>query len=130
VAIGLTNRGECVRFGIEAGRTLSFYSAGRKLMADIQENPLGCGEGCREVEVPIEQELKALNALRAIKSQVREIKKQISDLTENQGQDKDEKIKSLELQLAELKQDWNRWDVKRKEAARIRMIMLGHEEPP
>ena len=98
-------------------------------MSDIQENRLDCGKGCREVEVPIELELKALNALQAIKSRVREIKKQISDLTENHGQDKGEEIKSLQRQLGALKQDWNRWDVKRKEAAHIRMIMLGHEEP-
>jgi len=98
-------------------------------MADMQEKRLNCGESCREVEIPIELELKALNALRGIKSEVREIKKQISDLTENQDRDRDEEIKSLQLRLAALKQDWNRWDVKRKEAAKIRMIMLGHEEP-
>jgi septal ring factor EnvC (AmiA/AmiB activator) len=98
-------------------------------MAENQENQLDCTPGCREVEVPIELELKALNALRAIKSRVREIKKEIANVTEKRGRDKDEEIRSLHEQLATLKQDWNRWDEKRKEAAKIRMIMLGHEEP-
>jgi hypothetical protein len=99
------------------------------MMADLQENRLYCEKGCREVEVPSEQELSALNAMRGIKNRVREIKKQISDLTENHGQDKRDEIRTLQHQLDALKEDWNLWDEKRKEAARIRMIMLGHEEP-
>jgi hypothetical protein len=99
-------------------------------MGDSQKNPLDCEKQCRgEVEVPTELELRALNALRAIKNRVREIKKRITDLSKNHGQEKGEEIKHLQLQLAELKEDWNLWDEKRKEAARIRMIMLGHEEP-
>jgi chromosome segregation ATPase len=98
-------------------------------MAQNQENQLDCTPGCSEVEVPTELELKALNALRGIKSRVRKIKEEISKLTQKHGRDKDEEIRNLQEQLAALKQDWNRWDEKRKEAAKIRMIMLGHEEP-
>jgi hypothetical protein len=99
------------------------------MMADLQENRLDCEKSCGEPEIPTEAELRALNALRSIKTQVRDVKKRISDLGENYDQTKLDEIKNLQHQLTALREEWNLWDERRKEAARIRMIMLGHEEP-
>lgn len=98
-------------------------------MADLDKNRVECEKACRKIEVPTEQELKALNALRAIKTQVRDLKSRILDLTEDHGREKGQEIKMLENQLATLKEEWIAWEGKRREAARLRMIMLGHEDP-
>jgi hypothetical protein len=98
-------------------------------MADLDDNRMECEKACRKIEVPTDEELKALNALRAIKTQVRDLKSRIYDLTEDHGHEKGQEIKTLENQLASLKEEWIAWEGKRKEAARIRMIMLGHEDP-
>jgi len=94
----------------------------------VTEKKMECGKTCKGIEVPTEDELEALNALRDIKNQVRALKKELSGVSTT-----DEKIneRTLELQnrLAQLKEEWNKWDIKRKEATRIRMIMLGHEKP-
>jgi len=38
-------------------------------------------------------------------------------------------VKVLESELFELRAQWDEWEKKRKEAARRRMMMLGHEKP-
>jgi len=39
-----------------------------------------------------------------------------------------ESMRELEREMTQLKAEWNEWGKKRKEAARKRMILLGHEE--
>ncbi|MGD8227782.1 MAG: hypothetical protein PVI20_08390 [Desulfobacteraceae bacterium] len=98
-------------------------------MKDKSEKQMECGKSCKEIDVPTEDELNALNALRTIKNRVRELKKRISDLSlDDKGENKEELL-ALEGELAALKEEWNAWEEKRKEAARERMILLGHESP-
>ncbi|MBW1667994.1 MAG: hypothetical protein JRI79_10525 [Deltaproteobacteria bacterium] len=84
---------------------------------------------CARLEVPTDEELAALNALRKIKERVRELKKSIKALSSGKGEQEKEKVKVLESELFELRAQWDEWEKKRKEAARRRMMMLGHEKP-
>jgi len=83
---------------------------------------------CKRLEVPSEDEVVALNAMRAIKDRVRDLRRKLSEISESGG-DKS-KILKLEKEMAELKVQWNDWEEKREKAARERMILLGHEEGP
>jgi hypothetical protein len=76
-------------------------------------------------EVLTLREQAALKNLRAIKSRARELKQALSetgDALDDQGRD------AIERELYHLKQDWKRWEEERRDAAKERMIMLGHEE--
>ena len=86
---------------------------------DDIENPTECNKSCKGSEVPAEDELVALNAMRAIKDRVRDLKKRIDGNAES--------MRDLEREMAQLKAEWNEWGKKRKEAARKRMILLGHD---
>ena len=84
---------------------------------------------CHRVEVPSREEVNALDEMRKIKGRVRELKKMLSGISSmNEGRD-DGKTAELETEMARLKEEWNEWEKKREEAARQRMILLGHEEP-
>ncbi len=87
---------------------------------DDIENPTECNKSCKGREVPTEDELVALNAMRAIKDRVRDLKKRMDGNAES--------MRDLEREMTQLKAEWNEWGKKRKEAARKRMILLGHEE--
>ena len=96
-------------------------------MAEFSENGTKCGQGCHRIEVPSEKEVEALNAMREIKIRVRELHKAISLLSANKpGQD--EELQHPGLEMERLKKKWKEWEENRKEAARLRMILLGHEK--
>jgi predicted RNase H-like nuclease (RuvC/YqgF family) len=97
-------------------------------MAVAPENEVSCGKGCQKVEVPTEDELQALNAMRDIKEKVRGLKKKISRLASG-TRDKNDEIAHLEKEMERLKKEWQEWEEKRREAAKMRMILLGHERP-
>ncbi|MBL6968563.1 MAG: hypothetical protein ISR62_09105 [Desulfobacteraceae bacterium] len=83
-----------------------------------------------KIEVPTEKETEALAAMKSIKERVRALKKRLAVL-EASGRDEDaDEILTVEKELAQLKTDWERWEEKRKFAAKQRMILLGHEEGP
>jgi hypothetical protein len=93
---------------------------------DVMENPNRTCPG--KVEVPTEKEREALGAMKSIKERVRELKRHLASL-DTLGLDQDAgEILTKENELARLKVDWNRWEEKRKAAAKERMIILGHEE--
>jgi FtsZ-binding cell division protein ZapB len=77
------------------------------------------------VEIPTRREQKALNKLKAIKTRVRELKRARG---ERGAALADQRQDAIERELNHLKEEWNRWEDERKEAARERMILLGHEE--
>ena len=83
---------------------------------------------CKKLEVPSEDEVVALNAMRAIKERVRELKKRLSEISSSQKDEDKERVLELEKKIEELKVQWNAWEEKRKKAAKERMILLGHEE--
>jgi hypothetical protein len=83
---------------------------------------------CKKTEVPSEDEVVALNAMRAIKERVRQLKTRLSEMSSsNRDEEKGEAL-ALEEQMEELKAEWNEWEKKRKKAAKERMILLGHEK--
>ena len=83
-----------------------------------------CSEkDCKQIEVPTEDELIALNTMRAIKERVREIKKRISNREGDAGE-----ISELEGEMERLRTEWKEWENNWEDARRERMILLGHEE--
>jgi hypothetical protein len=83
----------------------------------------GCGG---PVQVPTEDEVAALTQLKKLKGKVRDIKSRLANLPTTEPSPEKDK---LEKTLSDLKEEWDAWELKRKEAARIRMVLLGHEKP-
>jgi chromosome segregation ATPase len=97
-------------------------------MSESPENGTKCSESCHRIQVPSEEEVEALNAMREIKRKVRGLHKAIFSLSSNKPGENEE-LQRLESELERLKTEWKGWEEKRKDAARVRMILLGHEEP-
>lgn len=83
-----------------------------------------CSDLCGGADVPSEDELRALNAMRTIKERVRTVKERLSSLT---APEESEGRESLEKELQRLKSDWESWEGERRRAAHERMVRLGHE---
>ena len=83
---------------------------------------------CKKTEVPSEDEVVALNAMRAIKERVRQLKTRLSEMSSSKRDEEKGEALALEEQMEELKAEWNEWEEKRKKAAKERMILLGHEK--
>ena len=70
----------------------------------------------------------ALNAMRAIKERVRDLKNRLSEVSSSHKDEDRTEALELEKKMEALKAQWNEWEEKRKKAAKERMILLGHEE--
>jgi len=92
------------------------------------EKSIPCEKICKGIDVPTDDEVEALIAMKALKLRVREIKKKISDISLTDKKGKNESLLALEKDLVRLKEEWDLWDKKRSKAARERMVLLGHEE--
>ena len=82
---------------------------------------------CKPIEIPTEDEVKALDRLREIKKRVREIKKELSKMSSDSLFYEQKTL--LDSELLQLKKEWEEWEKKRDAAARERMIALGHLDP-
>jgi hypothetical protein len=83
---------------------------------------------CKKLEVPSEEEVVALNAMRAIKERVRDLKKRLSEVSSSHKEEERREALELAKKMEALKAQWNEWEKKRKKAAKERMILLGHEK--
>jgi hypothetical protein len=92
---------------------------------DCPEPMLPIAPCAEAVEVPTRREQEALKKLKAIKVRVRELKQARGQTGKAFA---DETPDAIERELHYLKGEWERWEKERKEAARERMILLGHEE--
>ena len=92
------------------------------------EGKSACVHSCKKIDVPTDEEVCALNELRSIKERVRELKKKISDLSAGLVAGTREDLMILERQMEDLKEEWLSWEEKRQQAAKERMIILGHEQ--
>jgi chromosome segregation ATPase len=99
-----------------------------KAVSKSPESGEECVKGCHRIEVPTEDEIQALRAMRAIKEKVRDLNHRISEIGSSSGE-KDGEAERLEDEINHLKREWKKWEERLKEAARIRMILLGHENP-
>lgn len=93
------------------------------------EGKSACVHSCNKIDVPTDEEVCALNELRCIKERVRELKKKISDLSAGLMAGTRDDLMILERQMEDLKEEWLSWEEKRQQAAKERMIILGHEQP-
>ena len=98
-------------------------------MSNNLEGKTACAHSCKKIDVPTEEEVCALNELRCIKERVRELKKKISDLSAGLVAGTRDDLMILEREMADLKEEWLSWEEKRQQAAKERMIILGHEQP-
>jgi len=80
----------------------------------------GCARACGPHEIPTQKEKEALDALRGIKQRVREVKEQLEGAPGNEA---------LEQELKGLREEWDTWQKRKEEAARERMVLLGHADP-
>ena len=99
------------------------------MIKDTKEKQIGRETTCGKLEVPTEEEVIALRALREIKNRVRDLKKRRSELSSHNGTGKAEDLSAIEREMVDLKMRWEKWEERRKQAARERMILLGHEDP-
>lgn len=88
-----------------------------------------CGGACGPKEVPSAEEKEALDALRAIKKRVRALKAQMKNGAPQPNEKASESDQDPHQELERLRSEWETWEAKRIEAARNRMILLGHEDP-
>ena len=84
---------------------------------------------CKSMEIPTDDEVKALNKMREIRKRAAEIKKELSHMASDASPSEKINRAERERELIELKKEWKDWEKKRDEAARERMIALGHLEP-
>lgn len=92
------------------------------------EGKSACVHSCKKIDVPTDEEVCALTELRSIKERVRELKKKISDLSAGLVAGTRDDLMILERQMEDLKEEWLSWEEKRQQAAKERMIILGHEQ--
>ncbi|PKN26247.1 MAG: hypothetical protein CVU64_18230 [Deltaproteobacteria bacterium HGW-Deltaproteobacteria-21] len=95
---------------------------------DKPEGLGNCENHCRRIEVPTEEEVVALNAMRGIKQEVKLLKERLRTLPQTLPESLQERIE-LQEKLGRFKREWDGWEKKRKAAAKERMVLLGHEEP-
>ena len=81
-----------------------------------------------QIEIPTPRERESLDRMRALKEDVREVKKRLRDLKSSWNKDDSGKISALEEDIRRLKTEWERWEKRWKEAVQERMIYLGHDE--
>ena len=87
-----------------------------------------CNIPCQGVQVPTEDELAALDAMRAIKFRGTQVKKNLSEVSSSQREEDRQATLALQKELEQLRREWKRWEKKRQEATKQRMILLGHYE--
>lgn len=81
-----------------------------------------------KIEVPTQKEREALLTMKSIKERVRKLKRHLAQVKTSCEDEDRKKIGGIEEELARLKEEWIRWEDKRKQAVKERMILLGHEE--
>lgn len=86
-----------------------------------------CKTICGGTEVPTQEEIAVLKTMKDIKERVRILKTRLSELDSRRKNGDLEAISKLQGEMERLKTQWEQWDEKRRETARSRMIMLGHE---
>jgi len=84
---------------------------------------------CGKVDVPTEEEIAALRAMRRIKERVRDVRGRLSAVSDNADAERGGEKAALEQEMEELKGEWKAWEEARKKAAHDRMVLLGHEKP-
>jgi hypothetical protein len=82
-----------------------------------------------KIEIPTKKEQEALARMKTIKENVRELKSTIKALQKNDPENNAAALRGAEKELCRMKVEWETWEFKRKQAAKERMIHLGHEEP-
>ena len=81
-----------------------------------------------KLEVPTPKEKEALDKMRNIKDQARKLKSRLAELEDSDDEKGSREIAELRKGLSDLKVSWDKWEQMRQEAAKERMIILGHEE--
>lgn len=91
---------------------------------------LPIAEACPgKIEIPTKKEQEALTKMKTIKERVRELKSNLNIIQEDDHEKTSVAISEAKKELTRLKVEWETWEAERKQAAKERMIFLGHEEP-
>ena len=95
----------------------------------MNENDGVCRSLCQGVQVPTEEELTALDAMRVIKREVKVLKERIRRLSTSEDESSREERAEMESRVDRFRREWQEWEEKRRDAAARRMVLLGHEKP-
>jgi hypothetical protein len=88
-----------------------------------------CKSACRQIEVPTEDELVALNAMRSIKEKAKALKEKMDQVESKEAADGGSERARIRQEMDRLRKEWQEWEKRKDRAASQRMILLGHEEP-
>jgi hypothetical protein len=99
------------------------------MIEDRHKDSERCPKSCGEMDVPSEDEISALQAMRRIKERVRDVRTRLSAISSGTVAEEPGEKETLEHEIGGLKSEWETWEQKRKKAAHERMLLLGHEEP-
>ena len=78
-----------------------------------------------KLEVPTEKEREALAAMKAIKGEVRALKKRLTALKASGRDETTGEILELEKELAHLKVDWDKWEQKKTKGRKGKDDFIG-----
>ena len=95
---------------------------------DDKEEVDACTLHCKGVQVPTDKEVAVLNAIRSLKEEAKVVKKKMEAIKSSEKHTGGESLASLQGKMALFRKEWEALDKKREEAARERMIVLGHVE--
>ena len=95
-----------------------------------------CGT-CPSNEAITEQESWILKEMRSIKEQMRPVAQSLSEIEERikrpdlreTDEERNAEWAKLEGQMADLRQEWQKWQERLDEAIEQKLICLGHREP-
>jgi hypothetical protein len=93
------------------------------------EESEGCLKSCAKVEVPSQEELSALQAMRRVKERVRTLRGRLSAVSSGKIAATPSERVALEEEIKKLRSEWDILEEVRKQAAHERMVLLGHEKP-
>jgi hypothetical protein len=88
-----------------------------------------CGNLCGGIQVPTEDELVALNAMRSVREKARVLSRQLVRLAGSPAGKEGPEGDRMRQELDRLKREWHEWERRKERAANERMILLGHEDP-
>jgi hypothetical protein len=98
------------------------------MMKDRDKDGERSAKACGKTDVPAEDEISALQAMRRIKERVRVLRSRLSAISSGTADEKPGERPILERELKKLKSEWQTREHERKKAAHKRMVLLGHEK--
>ncbi|MBN1104837.1 MAG: hypothetical protein JXL84_15575 [Deltaproteobacteria bacterium] len=96
---------------------------------DEEQESCGCGNFCGGIDVPTEAERVALDGMRSVRNEAKALKEKMARIEKEGSAEEKAERDLVRREIDRLRSEWQEWEKKREEAAKERMILLGHEKP-